>query len=221
MTVSSVVVLGAVLDVPVDPDAETARQWLADELARSEYSEGGESLLERFLLWLGSLTVPDATFSIPLALVVSVGLVLLLIVGFVVGGRIRLGSAERHASDAVLDDDPRTAADIRTDAQRHADDGRWALATSERFRAIARSLEERAILDERAGRTAQEIAREASPALPDVSRGLVEGAHRFDGVLYGHRYADAEDYAAMSTLDEEVARTRPVRPSSPETVVVP
>jgi len=41
-------------EVPVDPDAATARRWLQDELTDAVYHDR-PSLLERLVAWLGSL----------------------------------------------------------------------------------------------------------------------------------------------------------------------
>lgn len=196
---------------PVDPDAETARQWLVDELSRSEYNTGDQSLIERFLAWLDSLSAPDPSFSVPLAIILTIAVVVVVIVAILLGGRLRLGSRAQSSDVAISLDDARTADQIRDDARRAAESSDWAAATTEQFRAIARSLEERAVLDELAGRTAQELARAASPALPRVAPGLVDGARRFDSIRYGHVRVGQPDFDAMVALDTAVFAEHPQR----------
>lgn len=200
-----------VMQPPVDPDAETARQWLVDELSRSEYSQGDQSLITRFLAWLNSLSAPDPSFSIPLAVILTVAIIVVVIVAALLGGRVRLGSRAQPSDVVVSLDDARTADQIRLDARRAADANDWSAATTEQFRAIARSLEERAVLDELAGRTAQELARAASPALPRVAPGLVDGARRFDSIRYGHVSVGQPDFDAMVALDTAVLAEHPQR----------
>ena len=57
------------------------------------------------------------------------------------------------------------------------------------MRAIVRSLEERALLDPRPGRTADEAAAEAGRALPAHADRLRAAARDFDDVTYGGRTA--------------------------------
>ena len=79
----------------------------------------------------------------------------------------------------------------------------------ERLRAVVRSLEERAVLDERPGRTADEAAAEAGRALPGCAAGLRSAAVLFDEVWYGGRPAGPESYAALRDLDAQVQAARP------------
>jgi hypothetical protein len=81
----------------------------------------------------------------------------------------------------------------------------------ERLRAVVRSLEERAVLDERPGRTADEAAAEAGRALPDCVAGLRAAAVLFDEVWYGGRPAGPASYAALRDLDAQVQAARPER----------
>jgi hypothetical protein len=89
--------------------------------------------------------------------------------------------------------------------------GRHAEAIRERLRAIIRDLEERAILEPRVGRTADEVAAEAGAALPDVAADLARAARIFDEVWYGRRPATAEMAADLEHIDGRVQRARPSR----------
>ena len=73
-------------------------------------------------------------------------------------------------------------------ADAHAARGEWADAVRERLRAVVRSLEERAVLDERPGRTADEAAAEAGTALPTCADDLRRSARLFDDI-WGARNA--------------------------------
>src|SRR3954452_6676662 len=110
-------------------------------------------------------------------------------------GNVRRAAAARGS---LLDDTRSTAEDHRAAAERHAAAGEWPQAIRERLRAIARDLEERAILDPRPGRTADELATEAGAALPDHADELAAGVRVFDDVWYGGRSGDAEGYRQLT-----------------------
>ncbi|HCA84735.1 MAG TPA: hypothetical protein DEQ61_04090, partial [Streptomyces sp.] len=79
-----------------------------------------------------------------------------------------------------------------------------------RMRALVRSLEERALLDPRPGRTADEAAAEAGRPLPAHADRLRAAARDFDDVVYGGRHATAETYARLRELDVELQQARPL-----------
>src|SRR5690606_30430874 len=78
-----------------------------------------------------------------------------------------------------------------------------------RLRAVARDLEERAILDPMPGRTAAELAADAGRELPGLADELAAGARLFEDVTYGEMPGSAEGYARLVRLDEQVAAARP------------
>ncbi len=197
-------------DVPVVPDAETARRWAVRELADPIYHEG-PSLLERFIEWLLSLFDNAPTgLGLPPALVgtlvvLAVGAVVA--VAFAVAGPVR-ASRRAAASVVVLGDDARRADDLRAAADAAAARGDWSTAVLERFRAVIRSLEERALLDDRPGRTAHEAAEEAGARLPARTADLRRAARLFDDVCYGHVAVDAAADAWLRSVDDDVAASR-------------
>ncbi len=138
-----------------------------------------------------------------------------LLVGVVVrrAGGMRVGRSAR-AQAAVLDDVRRTAAEHRRLADAAAASGRWDDAVRERFRAVARSLEERVVLDERPGRTAAEVAAEAALALPGSAGALLAGARVFDDVRYGGRPGTADADRRLRALDAQVTADRPRQPAT-------
>lgn len=198
--------------VPVLPDADEARRWARDELADEVYREAEPGLVSRAVQWLldrlASLELPDG----PGSRVLLVSVLLLLAVGVVVAlalaGPVRL-SGRRAAGGHVFDEEARTADRHRAEADAHAASGRYAEAVRERFRAVVRSLEERALLTPAPGRTADEVAAEAGRLLPTVADDLAAGARVFDDVWYGGRSATAGHDQRLRALDEAVARARP------------
>lgn len=111
---------------------------------------------------------------------------------------------------ALFDDRPRSAAEHRATAQAHAAAQRWSEAVQERMRAIVRSLEERALLDPRPGRTADEAAAEAGRTLPAHADQLRDAAREFDGVTYGGRRTNEQAYLRLTELDHAIEQASPV-----------
>ena len=108
---------------------------------------------------------------------------------------------------------PVSAAEHRRRAAEFTAAGRLAEAIRERLRAIVRELEERAVLEPRLGRTADEVAAEAGAVLPDVAADLQRAARIFDEVWYGRVPATEAMDADVEAVDRRVraARLPPVR----------
>ena len=203
--------------VPRDPAQKAARH----ELAKRMYHENDPSLYERalnaFWDWLGKLfgaassAAPGGTVGlVVIALAVAAALTALW---------WRLGTPRRRpvSAPALFDERPRTAAEHRAAAEAHAAQGHWNPALQERMRAIVRSLEERALLDVRPGRTADEAAADAARALPAHTDRLRAAAREFDDVTYGGRRAGEQSYRRVAELDHDLERTRPVHADSAAT----
>jgi hypothetical protein len=152
-----------------------------------------------------SAATPGGSTTLFVLLVVLVGVAVVL--------RLRLGPMRRarpgEPGELFADGRPRSAADHRRAADAFAADGRWDEAVTERLRAIVRSLEERAVIDERPGRTAGEAAADAGRALPELAADLRAGARVFDDVRYGGRTADAAADARLRDLDGRCRAARP------------
>ncbi|QAY68870.1 DUF4129 domain-containing protein [Xylanimonas protaetiae] len=210
MLLAATVTARLAADVPVTPDRDTARRWLAEELARPEYGTQ-PSLLQRLWEWflglfdgLRGLDAPP--WQVLVGVLVAVALVV--VVARWVAGPVRLARRTRGSAVVAAADDARTAAQLRTAANAAAAGGDWALAVAERFRAVVRALEDRTVLDERPGRTAQEAASDAGERLPEHARDLTVAATLFDGVVYGHRSAREADDAALRALDSRLTAAR-------------
>jgi len=199
----------------LDPSREVARDWARRELSDPSYARARPGWVQRLASWLldrlGELQVPDG-----LAPGRGLGLVLLLVLAALAVAVVltRTGLARRGAgvgaAGSVLDDVRRGSGEHRELADRAAEQGRFDIAVRERFRAIARALEERTVLDERPGRTAREVAAEAGRALPTTADALGSAARVFDDVWYGGRPATAAHDDELRRVDRDVARARPM-----------
>ena len=199
----------------LDPSREQARDWALRELSDPAYAQARPGWVERLVRWvidrLSELQVPD-TLAPGRSLGTALLLVLLFLAVVVVlnrTGLLRRG-ARVASSGAVLDGAQHTAAEHRRLADEAAAAGRFDVAVRERFRAVARSLEERVVLDERPGRTADEMAAEAGGALPTTADALRSAAQVFDDVWYGGRTATAAHDAQLRELDQAVGAATPV-----------
>ena len=202
------------LTIPRDPAREAARRELSKRMYHENDPSWFQRALDAFWDWVGRLfdTASSATPGGALGLVVVIAAIVL-----VVGALWwRLGTPRRGpaSSAALFDDRPRSAADHRAAAEAHAAQGHWNQAVQERMRAIVRSLEERALLDVRPGRTADEAAAEAGRALPSRTDRLRSAARDFDDVTYGGRAATEQSYHRIAELDRDLERTKPVLANS-------
>jgi hypothetical protein len=120
-----------------------------------------------------------------------------------------LARSRRAAGPPLGSSGTLSAADHRLRAGRLAAAGDYAGAILERVRAIARELDERAVLTPRAGRTANEMAEEAGAALPAEAGALRGAALMFDDICYGERPGTQENYALVSELDTRIGVAAP------------
>ncbi|MEU6965977.1 DUF4129 domain-containing protein [Streptomyces chrestomyceticus] len=208
-------------DGPVRVPRVPAREAAERELADPRYHQNDPNLLQRALDWLwdriGDLfeAAAGATPGGWTGLLAIVLVVLLLAVAL----RLRLGALRRTPTSgggALFGDRPRTAAEHRAAAERHAADSRWTEAVQERMRAIVLALEERTLLTPGPGRTADEAASEAGRVLPAHAERLRAAARTFDDVTYGGRPGTAQEYAALSTLDTDLRHSKPQLSAAPQ-----
>nr|WP_254395703.1 DUF4129 domain-containing protein [Streptomyces sp. AC512_CC834] len=200
--------------IPRDPAREAARR----ELSKGMYHENDPSWFQRalntFWDWIDEL-LGRASTATPGG---TLGLVVIIVAVVAVLGALwwRLGTPLRGpvSAPALFDDRPRSAADHRAAAQAHAAQAHWNQAVQERMRAVVRALEERALLDIRPGRTADEAATEAGRSLPAHSDRLRAAARDFDDVTYGGRTGTEESYRRLAELDHDLERSKPHLASS-------
>lgn len=207
--------------IPVDPDAETAREWAVNELAKNEYTQAGQSWLEAFFQWLGELfdrisRVGDGigSLGVPGAVIFGVlGLAVAALVVWIVVGPLRR-SRRKGSAEEIFGGDDRDSEALSADAQTAAAAGDWRTALVHMFRAMVRHLDERGAIDIFAGMTAHEAAVAAGLGIPALATELAADADAFDDARYGHaeitevtyRHA-ARTYAAILAS----TRRRPVR----------
>ncbi|WP_232666204.1 DUF4129 domain-containing protein [Pseudonocardia sp. TRM90224] len=205
--------IGLPFEVPVDLGRDEARELAERELAKPEFTAALPPLPERILRWIaewigdllrGAADISPGGYG-------GLAVFAILIVLAVIAIRLRVGRVGRNTSAAggLFGTTIRSAADHRAAADAHAAAGAWADAVRERLRAIVRGLEERDLLDARAGRTADEAAAEAGRILPECAAGLRSAAVVFDDVWYGGRQATPAMDAQLRALDESVQQARP------------
>jgi hypothetical protein len=202
-------------DVPVDPTAPVASQWLIAELAKPIYQAAKPTLFDRLAKavsdWFGSLQLGNVkgppAFGIGVVIVLIIAAI---IVAFLIFGVPRFNRRSAIGGSLFGDDDRRDSAAIRAAAEEAARAGDYSLAVIEMFRSIARGLAERTILTTSPGTTAHSFAARAGTAFPDLADRLAACAVDFDEVRYLGRNATAEQYDAVSSVERDLRAARAV-----------
>lgn len=207
-------VFGLASDVPVDPDGDQAQQWIIQELSKPEYQAARptwwDQLSKSFWDWLNSLTVGgDDGFQFPF-----IGVLLLVVVGVIVAAFFIFGKPRLNRRSSVVgslfgDGEDRTADTLRRSASAAAAREDWSLAIEELFRALARSLAERALVSTDPGTTARGFARLAGAVFPDHAERLSAGAAVFDGVRYLGQAGTESEYRTLVALEGELRSATP------------
>lgn len=205
----------------MEPDAEEARRWAEDELSRSVYDQE-PTLLERVWQWFVDLLDSIFATDIPappnlVPVIVVLGAAALLAVIIYLAGPLRSRRRAGQASHAVFDDPHATSTDLTEAADAAAARGDWSLAVLMRFRAIIRSLDERAIVEDRPGITAHEASTAAAAALPGCAAGLHWAGRLFDDVRYGDVRPGRDEDAQLRELAGQVERSRVAAPAAAAT----
>ena len=141
--------------------------------------------------------------------VVVVLVVAALIVAFLIFGLPRINRRSAVAGSLFGDDDVRTAARIRQDAENAARGGDYSTAVVEMFRAIARGLAERTLATTTPGTTARDFAARAGGVFPALADRLQESAVVFDSVRYLGREGTQEQYRSIAALEADLRDARP------------
>ncbi|WP_353112070.1 DUF4129 domain-containing protein [Microbacterium sp.] len=197
------------------PDGDEARRWAEEELSKPAYEAAKPTWFDELWRAIGEFFANlfsngNASGVAPLAIVVIVLILLAaVVVALVVWGRPRSSRTVRRSGQLLGERDDRSAAQLRADAERAARDGDWDAAVALRFRAIARGLLERDLIDPAPGATAQAISREAAIAFRAEVEPLHEAATAFDRVRYLRIPADESDYRTIAALDERLGALRP------------
>jgi len=206
--------------VPVDPDAEEARRWLVDELAKPDYRAAQPTWFDRLSAavrdWFESLSfgAPGGPPGLGTLLVV-LAVVVALVVAFLVFGLPRFTRKSQVTGDLFGTDDDRDAAAIRRAAEAAAAAGDLDLAIVEIFRSTARGLAERTVVTTSPGTTAHEFSLRAAASFPDFSAALATAAASFDGVRYLDRLGTRGEYDEMARLEAGLRSARPLLQAVP------
>lgn len=213
---------------PYAPDGDEARRWAEEELSKQRYADAKPTwfdyLAEDVAEFIGDLFSPEAGGQMGGAALVIVTVVIAaaLITVLILWGRPRASRrVKRPRSELLGVRDNRTAAQLRADADNSARAGDWDAATVLRFRAIARGLLERDVIDPAPGATAQAIAREAAAAFGAYAEELSAAAVAFDDVRYLSHAASEESYRMLVTADERLMTAHVPEPEASPAVAVP
>jgi hypothetical protein len=110
----------------------------------------------------------------------------------------------RGGEYALFGEHELSAAEHRATAEQYAAAGNWSAAIRHRLRAVARQLEESAVLDAVPGRTATELARDAGRVIPQLTAELTRAAEAFNDVTYGERPGTESAYRMIADLDDHL-----------------
>jgi hypothetical protein len=190
----------------IDIGRDAAHDAAQQELGKPIYPK--TSLTERLFDWIDELlykimaegsSVPGGWFTVTV-------LILLLVVAVIVAIRVAMRTmrTNRGGGGALFGNQELSAAQHRATAELCAAQGDWAAAIRHRLRAVARQLEETAVLNPVPGRTATELARDAGAAIPGLSGELRSAAEAFNDVTYGERPGTEAGYRLIVALDEHL-----------------
>ncbi len=202
---------------PGGPAGSLTGQAAGQRLARAELSKTiyhpHEPLTQRILNGiadlLSDLSRAGRAFPGGWWAAVALAAALAALITVVVSRTGPLARSRRSASHPLAGSGTLSAGDHRLRAGHLAAASDYTGAVLERVRAIARELDERAVLTPRPGRTANEMAEEAAAALPAETAALRDTALMFDDICYGERPGTREGYALVSELDRRISAALP------------
>jgi hypothetical protein len=201
-------------EVPLEPDADEARDLLIRELSEPVYRAAEPTWFDRLSQAIGDWFDDLLQGGVPAPTQLGTVVIVLLVIGalvvlFLVFGLPRLGRRSRAQGALFGEHDERTSAQIRAAAETAAGEGDWSLATAEMFRALARALDERTLVAALPGTTAAGFARAAAEPFPDAAEQLRAAAVDFDAVRYLGEPGDRGGYERVRDLDARLRSTSP------------
>ena len=190
----------------IDIDRDAAHDAAQRELSKPTYPRGSLTdqltrLLDDLLykIMAGGASVPGGWLTIS---------VLLILVAVAVFAAVRVARrtmrTDRGRQNALFGSVEMSAAEHRAAAEQYAAQANWAAAIKHRLRAVARHLEETAVLHQVPGRTATELARDAGQAIPELTAELHRAAVAFNDVTYGQLPGTAPGYRMVADLDDHL-----------------
>ena len=207
--------IAPLLAAPLEPDADEARDLVLDELAKLEYAQAQPTwfdlLTQSIIEWFANLRF-GGTGGLPLGVLITgaVLIALAVIAALLVYGLPRWRRRSRALDDLFGESDARAARELRRDAAAAAARDDWRTAIADRYRAIARSLDERTLVALLPGTTAHAVARQAARAFPEAGAELEAAADLFDGVRYLAHEGDRAGYERVRELDDRLVRAAPL-----------
>lgn len=208
----------------IDVDRDTAHQAAQQELNKPIYSKG--SAEEQLADWLNGIVyrLLQKAASMPGGWLTATALFVLLVIAVAVAIHIarRTMRTNRGGDYSLFEPGQLTAAQHRATAENHAAQRDWTSAIRHRLRAVARQLEETGTLNPAPGRTANELARDAGAALPQLAGQLSDAATAFNDVTYGEQPGTQRAYQMIADLDDHLlfrsATTAPApgQPAAPD-----
>lgn len=197
------------------PDGDEARRWAEQELSRPIYAEAKPTAFDLWSrdiaeffnqLFSGGAGAPLG----PAGLVIVIAIIAIVLVAALLywGMPRRSRKSSKRTVQLLGADDDRNATQLRSEAARSARNGDFAAAIILRYRALARDLIERDVIDPPPGATAQAIAREAAAAFPAENAALLNAAGVFDDVRYVQHPGTEKSFQELVDLDERLSGTR-------------
>jgi hypothetical protein len=190
----------------IDIDRDAARDAAQHELNKPIYPRG--SLTDQLLRLLDDLLfkIMSGGASVPGGWLTITVLLLLVAAAVFVAVRVarRTMRTNRGRQSGLFGSVEMSSAQHRAAAEQAAAQGDWASAIKHRLRAVARHLEEAAVLNPVPGRTATELARDAGQVIPGLSVELRRAAVAFNDVTYGERPGTEPGYRMIADLDDHL-----------------
>lgn len=195
----------------LEPTPGEAREWLDAELNGSDYQDPWLESAVRWIMDQTRMLLDSASTWAKLSPVITVGVALVVIALLTwVLPKVRREAGAARSDGPVLEDLTISARAYRDLAAKALKDGRYDEAVLDGFRAIAKDMSDRTLLDDAPGRTAHEVSLTLTGPFPDHADRLVRAADAFDSVRYGHRRATPGQAAEIQDLDGTLVTTRPV-----------
>ena len=194
----------------LSPTPPEARDWLKRELHGSDYQSSWLDSLSRWVAdQLGKL-LDGASHLAGLSpgITVLIALVVIALLAWLLP-KVRRERVVARTDGAVLDDVTITARHYRNLAADALRDGRYDDAVLDGFRAIARDMSDRRVLNDAPGRTAHEVSLALASPFPRHADSLARAADLFDSVRYGHRHASPYQAGQIQDLDAVLVTTHP------------
>lgn len=216
--IAPLVVRSADSGPPLTPDGDDARRWAEEELSRPSYDiaqptpfDIAARAVRDFFVSLFSGDVPEGLGN-TLVVVAAIVVAVLIVVAILIWGVPRRVVRSRAVVGELFGEaESRSAAQLRSDAEARAATQDWDAAIILRFRALARGLAERGLVDTPPGATVHTFARAAGRPFPASADELESAAAAFDDVRYLRRPGSSALYRRVAAVDDEVAGARPVR----------